>query len=162
MSTVIQNIENFVAYGSGEVTAKHNLSLRELYRTLDNPGDNPLRKAQEALDAAVRAAYGMAPGDEPLEFLLKLNLELAAREAEEKPIVGPGLPPVIKHPEEFITDDCIRMPQERGRLCGSLRFSLLVLLDQVQRFSLEARNEFLSRQAAKLGLRDPPDFGVVR
>ena len=53
------------------------LSLRELYRTLELPGDNPLRDAQEKLDAAVWNAYlyGLPNGmknKEPLEFLLQL------------------------------------------------------------------------------------------
>jgi len=42
-----------------EVMAAHGWSLRELYRTLDEPGDNPLRTAHARLDTAVRAAYGM-------------------------------------------------------------------------------------------------------
>lgn len=93
-----------------DLMTQHNLSLRELYRTLDNPGANPLRTAQEKLDAAVRQAYGMAPDDEPLAFLLKLNEEMAEREAKGEPIIGPGLPSIIKNPQDFITTDCITMP----------------------------------------------------
>ncbi len=44
-----------------EVMEKMDWSLRDLYRTLDEPGRNPLRDAQAELDAAVRAAYGMKP-----------------------------------------------------------------------------------------------------
>jgi type II restriction/modification system DNA methylase subunit YeeA len=40
-----------------KVMTENQWSLRELYRTLDLPGDNPLRKAQAELDAAVREAY---------------------------------------------------------------------------------------------------------
>lgn len=94
-----------------DLMAKHNLSLRELYRTLDNPGTNPLRTAQESLDAAVRTAYTMKPDDEPLSFLLKLNGEMAEHEAKGEAIIGPGLPSFIKKPGDFITDDCIRMPE---------------------------------------------------
>ena len=48
--------------------SEHDLSLRELYRTLESPGENPLRK-NETLDAAVRKTYGMAPTDgKPLAF----------------------------------------------------------------------------------------------
>lgn len=44
-----------------------NRSLRDLYRTLDVPGLNPLRDVHEELDAAVRAAYGMMnPHPRPL------------------------------------------------------------------------------------------------
>jgi hypothetical protein len=42
-----------------DVMAKMNWSLRDLYRTLEEPGANPLRDAQARLDEAVRAAYGM-------------------------------------------------------------------------------------------------------
>ena len=35
---------------------KHELSLRELYRALEAPGDHALKKAHAALDQAVRAA----------------------------------------------------------------------------------------------------------
>ncbi len=34
-----------------------NGSLRDLYRTLEDPGSNPLRDAQARLDTAVRAAH---------------------------------------------------------------------------------------------------------
>lgn len=70
---------------------------------------NPLKTAQDALDAAVRAAYGMKAKAEPLAFLLALNGELADREASMKPVVGPGLPPVVKDSNLFITDDCVRV-----------------------------------------------------
>jgi hypothetical protein len=39
--------------------AKLSYSLRDLYRTLEEPGANPLRDAHAKLDSAVRAAYGM-------------------------------------------------------------------------------------------------------
>lgn len=50
--------------------------FRDLYRTLELPGENPLKAAHEALDSAVRAAYGMRPEEDPLTFLLALNGEL--------------------------------------------------------------------------------------
>lgn len=49
------------------------------YRTLELPGKNPHRGAHAALDAAVRAAYGMKAKDDPLAFLLALNKEVVAR-----------------------------------------------------------------------------------
>ena len=52
-----------------EVMDTHGWSLRDLYRTLDEPGDNPLRTAHARLDTAELRA-----------FLLALNLELAAKE----------------------------------------------------------------------------------
>jgi hypothetical protein len=74
------------------------------------PGQNPLKAAHDKLDAAVRAAYGVKAGEDPLAFLLDLNLELADREANKQPVVGPGLPPIVTGPTPFITEDCVRMP----------------------------------------------------
>jgi len=42
-----------------EITRDNGWSLRELYRTLETPGQNRLRHAHAALDSAVRAAYGI-------------------------------------------------------------------------------------------------------
>lgn len=79
-------------------------NFRELYRTLDLPGANPLKAAHGALDIAVRGAYGMGPNEDPLTFLLSLNDELADREADGQPVVGPGLPSV-EGTRPFITTD---------------------------------------------------------
>jgi hypothetical protein len=68
-------------------------TLRQLYRTLEEPGANPLRDATSELDEAVCAAYGVPSHAEPLEFLLQLNGECAKREKSGKPVVGPGIPP---------------------------------------------------------------------
>jgi hypothetical protein len=82
-------------------------SLRDLYRTLEQPGDNPLREAHARLDAAVRAAYAMPNDAYPLAFLLDLNLKLAAKEKAGEKITPPGLPlPDNKH-SDFISDDSI-------------------------------------------------------
>lgn len=89
---------------------KHTLSFRDLYRTLDEPGANPLRTAHARLDAAVRAAYGFAPDAEPLGALLALNHTVAERERQKQPVVGPGLPPSVTDPAPFITSDCIQAP----------------------------------------------------
>ncbi len=86
---------------------ENNWTLRELYRTLDLPGHNPLKSAQDKLDAAVRAAYGMKAKDDPLTFLLALNGDLADREASMRPVVGPGLPPSVNDAASFITEDCV-------------------------------------------------------
>jgi type II restriction/modification system DNA methylase subunit YeeA len=90
------------------IMAENNWSLRELYRTLELPGQNPLRTAQEKLDAAVRAAYGMKANNDPLAFLLALNGVLADSEATMRLVVGPGLPPSVKDAAPFITTDCIK------------------------------------------------------
>jgi hypothetical protein len=82
-------------------------SLRDLYRTLDQPGDNPLRDAHARLDAAVRAAYGMADDVDPLAFLLELNLACAAKEKADQPIVPPGVPKDYPNADRLVTEDCI-------------------------------------------------------
>jgi hypothetical protein len=87
------------------------------------PGKNPLRDMQDALDDAVRSAYGMKnPSPQPLSrkgrgedvdplaFLLDLNQQLAAAEKAGTSIVGPGLPPCVKDAAEFITTDCVQPP----------------------------------------------------
>jgi hypothetical protein len=90
-----------------ETMSKNDWSLRELYKTLETPGANRLRDAQDALDVTVRAAYGMKPTEDILAFLLKLNLELAEKEANGQPITPPGLPATVKQPKDFISDDCV-------------------------------------------------------
>lgn len=82
-------------------------SLRDLYRTLDTPGKNPLRDAQEKLDAAVRAAYSMKANEDVLTFLLALNGQLADAEAKGQTIVGPGLPAGL-NPADYTTTDAVR------------------------------------------------------
>jgi hypothetical protein len=86
----------------------HQLTLRELYRTLELPGENPLKDAHAQLDFAVRDAYGMGKRDVALEFLFELNGQLADREDAMQHVVPPGPPPCIKDIAEFVSDDCIR------------------------------------------------------
>ena len=94
-----------------EIMAKLNYFLRQLYRTLEEPGANPLRDAHARLDAAVRAAYGMPPAADPLAFLLDLNLTLAAKESAGQKITPPGLPLPESGRPAFITEDCIRVAE---------------------------------------------------
>ena len=90
-----------------EIMTKLDYSLRELYRTLEEPGTNPLRDAHARLDTAVRATYGMPDTADPLACLLELNLALAAKEKNGDPITSPGLPlPPADH-AAYITDDCV-------------------------------------------------------
>jgi hypothetical protein len=93
-----------------EIMAANGWSLRDLYRTLETPGTNRLRDAQAALDSAVRAAYGMNESEDPLGFLLRLNLELAALESKSGAITAPGLPGPISSAKDFVTDDCVEPP----------------------------------------------------
>jgi hypothetical protein len=92
-----------------ETMENANWNLRELYRSLEIPGKNPLREMHDKLDKAVMVAYGIKKEEDPLKFLLDLNLDLAKRETDGIKIVGPGLPPCVKDPQIFISDDCIHM-----------------------------------------------------
>lgn len=92
-----------------EIMTKMTWSLRELYRTLEQHGSNPIRDAQARLDAAVRAAYGMPKQADILAFLLDLNQTCAAKEAAGEPITPPGLPLPPEQHATFITEDCIRV-----------------------------------------------------
>ncbi len=88
---------------------KLDCSLRDLYRTLEEPGANPLRDAQAALDSAVRAAYGMKPAADPLTFLLQLNHACAEKEKAGEKITPPGLPLPEKEHAAFVTEDCVKV-----------------------------------------------------
>ena len=97
-----------------ETMRKLNYSLRDLYRTLEQPGDNPLRDAHARLDAAVCAAYGMSEDIDPLAVLLKLNLACATKEKAVEKITPPGQPLPPDEHAVFITGDCIELPILKG------------------------------------------------
>jgi hypothetical protein len=82
-------------------------SLRVLYRTVELPGVNKLREAHAALDAAVRAAYGMPDDADILAFLLDLNLSCAARETKGEPVTPPGLPEFVSDISPLLSRDCV-------------------------------------------------------
>jgi hypothetical protein len=90
------------------IQARHNLTLRDLYRTLDKPGANPMKILQDKLDEAVRLAYGMPDSADAITFLFELNQAMAAKEAAGEAVAGPGLPPSITDPAAFITTDCVK------------------------------------------------------
>ena len=90
-----------------ELCKEHGLTLRVLYRSIELPGDHPLKTATAKLDRAVRAAYGLQEKSDVLAFLLALNHKLAKDEADGNPIVGPGLPKAFRTTSGFITTDCI-------------------------------------------------------
>jgi hypothetical protein len=91
-----------------EIMDANGWSLRELYKSLETPGENRLRTAHATLDTAVRAAYGMKLDEDILAFLLKLNLELAEKEAKGERITPPGLPSSYPDPQMLVKADCIR------------------------------------------------------
>ena len=90
-----------------QLALKHNLSLRDLYRSLELPGKSPLKDAQAALDEAVRVAYGMDGGADALEFLLDLNAKLSEAEAKGQPVRSAGLPDYIADRASYITTDSL-------------------------------------------------------
>ena len=90
-----------------KLRVQHNLSFRELYRSLELPGQHPLKDAHTALDEAVAAAYGMPMSADPLAFLLALNVTVVKEEVAGNSIEGPGLPSNIADPQPFISKDCI-------------------------------------------------------
>lgn len=91
-----------------KLMTKHGRSLRELYRTLELPGGNPLKEAHATLDSAVRAAYGMPPKADPLQVLLTLNQTVVNAEVSGKLVQAPGLPACVKDRAFFVTGDAIR------------------------------------------------------
>jgi hypothetical protein len=85
----------------------HGLTLRALYRSIELPGDHPLKTATAKLDKAVHTAYGLQGEEDVLAFLLTLNHKLANDEADGNPIVGPGLPMAFRTVPGLITGDAI-------------------------------------------------------
>ena len=91
-----------------EALTKIEGGLRAVYRMLELPGKNPLKEAQDGLDAAVLAAYGFSPKKDLLAQLLALNLEVSRREQAGENVTAPGIPPGFPDPARLVTDDCIR------------------------------------------------------
>jgi hypothetical protein len=87
------------------------LTLRDMYRTLELPGKNPLKDLHAALDAAVMQAYGFDPKGDVLAQLLALNYELAARIDAGEPVTAPGIPPGYPNPAELVSAGCILPPE---------------------------------------------------
>jgi len=92
------------------IMRRHGLDLRNLYRLVELPGENPIKDVQDQLEEAVHAAYGLDPETaNPLPFLLALNLKLSGRESRGEPIQGPGLPRGVKDPQGYISSDSVRL-----------------------------------------------------
>jgi hypothetical protein len=82
--------------------------LRALYRTLELPGANPLKRAHAALDQAVMAAFGFNARKDLLAQLLDLNQRVATRIERGESVTAPGIPLGFPRPESLISADCIR------------------------------------------------------
>lgn len=97
-----------------QLRTANNCSLRDLYRSLELPGKNPLKDAHKRLDKAVYVAYSYGlsrictSGDE-LMLLYTLNSQCAAYEISGKKIFGPGLPKFCGNQADFYSTDCIRL-----------------------------------------------------
>jgi hypothetical protein len=94
------------------IRRENGYSLRELYRVLELPGDNPLLEAQMELDQAVWGAYCYGiPRElkrmESLEFVLRLNELCALAEEAGNAICEPGLPSFCKKKSGFYSNDCL-------------------------------------------------------
>jgi len=107
------------------------LTLRELYRSLELPGKNPLKDLHAALDAAVLAAYGFnapppqssipTPNPSPLHGegnhtdvlaqLLALNAIVAAKIDAGESVTAPGVPADYPNPAELVSEGCITPPE---------------------------------------------------
>jgi hypothetical protein len=93
---------------------QHHISLRDLYRLLEQPGKNPIKDLHIALDKAVLEAYDFEikgktiDTDFILENLLALNHEVAAKEKHGAKVQSPGLPQWIKNKEDYVSDDCVK------------------------------------------------------
>lgn len=91
-----------------QVLREHNMSLRDLYRLLEQPGKNTIKELHAALDKAVLQAYGFDETKDLLTQLLELNLSVAAKEEKKQPVQAPGWPAQFKGKENYITDDCVK------------------------------------------------------
>jgi len=72
------------------------------------PGNHPLKDAHAELDEAVLKAYGFNKNKGFLEALLDLNALVVSAEENGEAVQGPGLPDLIKAPQDFISDDCLK------------------------------------------------------
>lgn len=94
--TLPVSLSDFSIYAQG---LKDEATLRQFW----------LHRTQESLDRAVREAYNIPATADILEFLLNLNLTLAAQESNNHPIQPPGLPASYPTPEKLVTEDCVRV-----------------------------------------------------
>ncbi|MDB9496289.1 N-6 DNA methylase [Spirulina major CS-329] len=68
---------------------KENCGITTLYNNYFHEPTSKLAKHHKKLNDLVMKAYGFTPNDDILEKLLTLNLELAAKEQRNEPIIGP-------------------------------------------------------------------------
>jgi hypothetical protein len=108
---VTEAARNLHEYRWARMGNSERLTLRDMYRSLELPGKNPLKDLHAALDRAVIAAYGFDPADDILGQLLKLNYEVAGRIEAGEPVTPPGIPLDYPHPSELVSEGCIQPPE---------------------------------------------------
>jgi len=91
-----------------KIMLKNDWGLKDLYQTLELPGDSILKNAHKNLDEAVRKCYGFKKGD-VLQNLLDLNFEISKNEELGLGVQSPGMPDCVKSVSGFIYDDCVKM-----------------------------------------------------
>lgn len=92
-----------------ELMIERHLTLRQLYRIMDDTPNNPVSVIQNKLDNAVRDAYGMHHDTDILQYLLDLNRKVFEKEKQGKSVQGPGLPDKISDTTMVISDDCVKL-----------------------------------------------------
>ena len=92
-----------------ELMNKHDYTLRDIYRLLEEPGANPLKDAHQKLDDAVLVAYGFGKRKDILTQLLALNFEVDEKIEKGEEVQSPGLPKCVKKKKEFVSEDCVKM-----------------------------------------------------
>lgn len=110
-ATAVANCGRVLRRERDRLMKENGWTLRQLHQAAEVDGPHPLKDAQAALDMAVRAAYGAPDDQDPVEFLLELNLLVAEDEAAGRKIRGPGLPDHLdpKDPR-WTSTDCIEPP----------------------------------------------------
>ncbi len=73
-----------------EYMERKQCGITQLYNQFFHEPASPLAKLHTKLDKLVAQAYNITPQVDPLKFLLDLNTEVAAREAQGLPVIGPG------------------------------------------------------------------------
>lgn len=97
-----------LGYADGAALKQYNMSLRDLYRLLEQPGKNPIKDLHTILDKAVMEAYGFDDKKDILSQLLALNLLVAGKENKNEKVQPPGLPDWVKNKNDFISNDCVK------------------------------------------------------
>ena len=92
-----------------KILKQEKISYRDLYRSLELPGDHKLLKYHKALDLAVYSAYGFTKGQKELEFLLDLNFSISKKESLGQQVTGPGLPHSVKNQKELVSNDSLML-----------------------------------------------------